>query len=127
LAYWRYHAYSLGVLLLLFAGLGWYAGFEPWVSALGLALLVLGCIDCTYLGLMITRGLGWFESVLCILTLVALTLAALAIMREHLALAVELELLLVGLAVAYRFMARSRWIAIDWMRCRPETALRRAG
>ena len=125
--YWRYNAYSLGVLLLVYAGLGAWAEFDPQVLALSVALIVLGVIVCTYLGLMITRGLGWLESVLGILTMGALTLAALAIMRENLMVAIELELLLVGLAIVYRFMAKARWLELDWMQCRFAAPARGAG
>jgi hypothetical protein len=117
-AYWRYNACSLGVLLLAFLALAvWYA-LESAVLVSGVALLVLGSVDCSYLGLMITRSLGWFESALCILTLTALTLAALAIARGNIPLAVELEVLLAGLAMVYRTLARARWTRLDWMLCR---------
>jgi hypothetical protein len=46
----------------------------------------------------------------------SLTLAAVAIMRQNVTVAVELELLLVVLAVVYRFLAQARWAALDWMR-----------
>jgi hypothetical protein len=84
----------------------------------GYILLLLGCAACTYLGLMITRGLGWFESILCVLTLGIMIMGAVATMREFFTFAVELELLLAALAVSYRHMATSRWSDLDWMRCR---------
>jgi hypothetical protein len=115
-AYWRYNACSLGVLLVLYLVLGRYFEFNGSVLVLGVALLAVGCTVFHYLGLMITRGLGWFESTLCILTMSSLTLAAVAIMRQNVTVAVELELLLVVLAVVYRFLAQARWAALDWMR-----------
>jgi hypothetical protein len=124
--FWRYNAYSLGVLVLLYIGLGLYAGFRAPVLALSIALIVLGYVTCTYLGLMITRGLGWLETTLGILTMTVLTLGAFAIVRGNLALAIELEILLAGLAFAYRLTARSRWLGLDWMQCRFETAVRGA-
>ena len=39
-AYWRYNAYALGVLLLLFVTMGTYREVAAPVLALGLALLV---------------------------------------------------------------------------------------
>ncbi|HUF74002.1 MAG TPA: hypothetical protein VMR74_14020 [Gammaproteobacteria bacterium] len=117
----------IGVLLMLFVGLGVYAEFDMSVMMHSLALIVLGSIVCTYLGLLITRGLGWFETIAGILTMAALTLAALAVVRDDFGAAIGLEVLLVGLAIVYRFMARSRWLALDWMRCRFETPARGAG
>jgi hypothetical protein len=119
LAYWRYNAWSLLVLVLIFLGMAvWHdLGFD--VVATSVALLALGTISCTYLGLTITRGLRWLESALCIATLVPLTIAALSIARGRLDVAIGLELLLVALAVAYRLLARSRWNRLDWMLCRP--------
>lgn len=126
-AFWRYNAFSVGVLLLLFIGLGLYAQFDTRVMAHSLALIVLGSIVCTYLGLLITRGLGWFESIAGVLTMTALTLAALAVSRNDFDTALALEALLGGLAVVYRLMARARWVALDWMQCRFETPARGAG
>ena len=126
-AYWRFNACSLGVLLTLFVGLGLYAEFDMSIMMHSLALIVLGSIVCTYLGLLITRGLGWFETIVGILTMTALTLAALAVVRNDFGAAIGLEALLAGLAIVYRFMARSRWLALDWMRCRFETPVRGAG
>lgn len=126
-AFWRYNGWALAVLLVLYLALAIYADLPLLLIGHGLLLLVLGCTACTYLGLMITRGLGWFESILCILTLVALVIAAVATITERFTLAGELEVLLAVLATAYRFMALSRWSALDWMRCRPEVEARSAG
>jgi len=111
----------------LYLALGVYADARPALIGHGMLLLVLGCTTCTYLGLMITRGLGWFESSLCILTLIALVIAAVATMRPAFDVTIELEILLAVLAVAYRNMAYARWSALDWMRCRPEIEARHAG
>ena len=62
-SYWQHNAYSLAVLWGVFLVLGWYHDFPGRVMLLGTALLVIGCAVFNYLGLMITRGLGWFESV----------------------------------------------------------------
>jgi hypothetical protein len=126
-AFWRYNACSAGVLLALFIALGLYAQFDMRVMAHSLALIVLGSIVCTYLGLLITRGLGWFESMAGILTMAALTLAALSVARNEFDTALALEALLGGLAIVYRLMATARWVALDWMQCRFETPARGAG
>jgi hypothetical protein len=125
-AFWRYNARSLAVLLVLYLALALYAGFSQVLIGHGLILLVLGFTVCTYLGLMITRGLGWFESSLCILTVSSLVVAAIATMRDIFTVAIEIEILLVALTIAYRYMALSRWSALDWMRCRSEIQARSA-
>lgn len=126
-AFWRYNVWSLAVLLVLYLGLAIYADVPRTLLGHGVLLLVLGCVTCTYLGLMITRGLGWFESCLCILTLLALVVAAIALVWQAFRVAIELEILLAVLAMAYRYMALARWAALDWMRCRPEVLARSAG
>lgn len=125
-AFWRYNGWSLAVLLVLYTGIAVWFGFGPETLWLGLALLVAGCAASMYLGLLITQGLGWFESTLCILTMIGLTLGAIAIMRGSAGLAVEFIVALAGFAVVYRLFARARWRRLDWVRCRQDTALRGA-
>jgi len=125
-AYWRYNAWALSVLLVIYMGLASYAGFDWEVVALSIVLIMLGGIACTYLGLMITRGLGWFEATLGILSMIVLVLAAFAILRGMFVAAVELEVVLAGLGVAYALIARRRWGALDWMQCRLDTPVRGA-
>jgi hypothetical protein len=138
-AYWRYNAWSLGCLLVIYVGLMSFAGtrggyeglvafeaFDRQAISWSLALIALGGIACTYLGLMITRGLGWFESALGILTMLALVLAAFAILRQQFLAAIELQAVLAALSVTYAYIARRRWRTIDWMQCRLEQPARRA-
>lgn len=126
-AYWRYNAWSIGVLLLIYAGLASYAGyFDRQAIVLSFALIVLGGIACTYLGLIITRGLGWFEASLGVLTMAALVLAAFAIVREQYVAAIELEAVIAMLGIAYALIARRRWQALDWMQSRLDPTLRAA-
>jgi hypothetical protein len=126
-AYWRYNAWSIGVLLLIYAGLASYAGYlDRQAIALSFSLIVLGGIACTYLGLIITRGLGWFEAALGVLTMAALVLAAFAIVREQYVAAIELEAVTAVLGIAYALIARRRWQALDWLECRIDTPLRAA-
>lgn len=125
--YWRYNAFSIGVLLAIYAGLASYAGyFGLRVITLSLVLIIVGGTACNYLGLMITRGLGWFESTLGILTMTALTLAGIAIARSQFADAVKLEALIGSLAVVYALISRRRWTTLDWMQCRTTTTARAA-
>ena len=78
-AYWRYNAYPLGVLLLLYAGIGSYLEFPTPRLAFGLPLLALGSIASLYLGLTMTRGLGWLEAALGVLTMGLPIMAAVTI------------------------------------------------
>ena len=125
-AFWRFNVCSLLVLSLLFGLIGVYSGFSAPQILHGWLLFALGCAVFTYLGLMITRGLGWFESIVCILSFSTLVIAAIATMRFEYALVVRLEIVLAVAAVVFRYVAVSRWTALDWMRCRSELALPRA-
>jgi hypothetical protein len=128
-AYWRYNAYPLGVLLLLFIGFGAYRELTTPALVLGLPLLVLGSVVSSYLGLMMTRGLGWLEIVLGIGTMILLIRAAPAAIEAdaRMALAIELELVLVALAFLFRFWAKRRWLNLDWLVCRDAALTRGAG
>jgi hypothetical protein len=117
-AYWRYNAYLLGVLLVLFLGFGSYRELSTPVLALGLALLALGSVVSVYLGLMMTRGLRWLEIVLGIVTMGLLIWTAIAAAYSRMALAIELELVLAALALAFRGWAKARWLNLDWLVCR---------
>jgi hypothetical protein len=122
-AFWRYNAPALGVLVLVFLALSVLAGFDSIEIGFGVTLLILGCTACTYLGLMITRELGWFEASLCILTMAALVIAAIGAMRGNFLVAIQLEALLLALTILFRWLAMSRWAGLDWMRCRAERHL----
>jgi hypothetical protein len=97
--------------------------------AFGVPLLALGSVASLYLGLLMTRGLHWFEAALGILTMGLLMATAVAIGDDVLnrVTVVELELTLLALAVIYRTMASARWNALDWMVCRNGPATRAAG
>lgn len=114
-AFLQFSLSSLGVLLLVFAGLALFAGLGATHIVFGVLLLAVGSITCTYLGLLVTRGLGWFESALAILTMIALTLAGIAVARGLLDVAVRMLALLVVLVVVYRILGRRRWLGLDWM------------
>jgi hypothetical protein len=123
-AFLRYNLWSLAVLLAVFIALGQYGELGLRVIALGLGLIALGAVASHYLGLMITRGLGRFESALCVLTMTAMTLAALAIARSQLTAAAEFMAVLFVLAIGFRASAKTRWLSLDWMQCRPERPAR---
>ena len=121
-AYWRHNAYSLGVLVLLLVLLGSFLNFSTTLMALGIPLLALGAAVSSYLGLMMTKGLGWLEAVLAASTMALLMAAAILAADEDVSIATTaaLEAVLVLLAVLYRSIAKSRWTRLDWMLCRDD-------
>jgi hypothetical protein len=54
------------VLLIVLVAIGTYVGLSTQLLGFGLPLLLLGSAVSTYLGLMMTRGIGWLESVLAV-------------------------------------------------------------
>lgn len=128
-AYWRYNAYPLGVLLLLFVAFGSYRELPTPVLALGVPLLVLGSVVSTQLGLMMTRGLRWLEVVLGVGTMGLLMWTSIAVVgaETRLARAIELEVLLAAAALVFRFWAKTRWQGLDWLVCRDAALTRGAG
>jgi hypothetical protein len=126
---WRHNGHVLGALVLVIVGIGLSAGFPTGLLAAGLPLLILGTVVSTYLGLMITRGLRWLETIAGVCVMVSLMALAVLVARERLDLVtiVAMEAGLALLAIALRFVARRRWMHIDWMLCRPERALAARG
>jgi hypothetical protein len=122
LSFWRHNSCVLATLMVLMLLIGRYANLPASLLAMGLPLLILGTTASTYLGLMVTRGLGWMESTLGVSLMVMLmTIAVLAASsRVEPRFVVTLELLLAVAALALRFIARARWAGIDWSQCRPE-------
>jgi hypothetical protein len=96
------------------------------VLALGLLLLALGSVVSLYLGLLMTRGLGWLETVLGIGTMGMLiaTAASIGLKAPDLLTASVLEGVLAALALLYRTMARARWDVLDWRVCRNDLSAR---
>jgi hypothetical protein len=128
-SFWRHNCVVLGVLLLLMVGIGSYAGYPTSLLAAGLPLLILGTALSTYLGLMITRGLRWPEA--CLGILIMLTLMSVPLLLEgqqaNVETVVVIEILLAGLVLFLRTLARKRWGVIDWMACRPSRSLTARG
>jgi len=127
-SFWRHNSYVLGVLILLMVAIGSYNALPVSLLAAGLPLLALGTILSTYLGLMVTRGLRAPEATLAIVVMLALMAVAVLAARSEgqpgdLVAVVVLEALLAVLAVVFRGVARKRWLAIDWMLCRPDRGL----
>lgn len=128
-SYWRHNGIVLGSLLLFMIAIGLYAKFPATFLAAGLPLLVLGTLLSTYNGLMITRGLRWFEATLgCALMCGVMLVAMLAARRKiEVSTVVGLEVLLAALVLVLRAEARRRWLQIDWTLCRPDRALTARG
>ena len=118
-SFWRHNGYVLGALLLLMVGVGTYAELPTTTMATGMPLLILATLLSTYLGLMITRGVGWFEAVLAIGVMLALLAVAVLIAREsaNVGVVLALEGFLAVLTVVLRRMAHRRWLTIDWLMC----------
>jgi hypothetical protein len=124
-SFWRHNNYVLGILLILMVGIGSYANLPVMLLATGVPLLILGTILSTYLGLMITRGLRWSETLLAVAVMLALMAVAVLAARnsDDMLIVIILEAALALVALILRFVARARWARIDWMQCRTERAL----
>jgi hypothetical protein len=123
-AFWRYNLHALAAILILLVGISRYYDLPSQLSLLGLPLLVLSTTASTYLGLMMTRGLGWLEAVLGALTMAVLMAASGFIVNGNVEVVVALEAAGAILTVAFRHAARQRWTGVDWMLCRPELGVR---
>ena len=71
----------------------------------------------TYLGLMMTRGIGWLESALAVGTMLLLMSTAVYAADPIAAVVtvVALETLLGALALLFRYVTQRRWNDLDWM------------
>lgn len=122
-SYCRHNGLAVAVQLALLLVGGWIVGMPARMLLLAAPLVLLGALTSTYLGMMMTRGLDWFEATLGVLTMVALGLTALAVTNVATsgeidrADALLLELVLVVLAATYRTLAKRRWSQLDWMLC----------
>lgn len=125
-AFWRYNCYTLGALLLLLVALGEWLGVSTRVLAFGMGLLALGTALTTYIGLIVTARIGWRDAVLAVVVMLALLWTAVyaASPSTPTTTLVAYELGLVALVLIVREIARRRWSRLDWMLCRPDTAIR---
>ena len=130
-SFWRHNNYVLGILLVLMIVIGSYAHLAIILLAVGLPLLILGTTVSTYLGLMLTHGLRWQETVLAIAVMLVLLAVAVLAARSKgdsaIAIIVALEVGLAGVALVLRRVTRSRWSRLDWMQCRPDRGLTARG
>jgi hypothetical protein len=127
-AYWWHSAYGLAALSVCHVVLGGYTGLSPAAIALGLLTLALGTIACMYLGLTMTRGVGWRAAVTTVgtMTLLMTTASRAADPAASAFTVAALEMALLGLAVVFRRVAASRWTSLDWSLCRADTEARPA-
>jgi hypothetical protein len=125
-AYWRHNAYALGVLSLLLVAIGSYMRLPTRLLAFGLPILALGTLTSTYLGLMMTRGIGWRETVVAVAAMALLMATAVTVTDDTVRTStiVVLEAVLLVLAAAFRYIAKRRWSGLDWTLCRPELTVR---
>jgi len=125
-AFWRYNSYPLGVLLVMLVAVGTYFYLPTLMLVFGMGLLMLGSALSTYLGLMVTRRLGWVDAALAIAVMLALMLVAVyaSAPSTPAAKVAALEALLVVIALVFRDVARRRWTNLDWMLCRADAHVR---
>jgi ABC-type Na+ transport system ATPase subunit NatA len=121
-AFWKHNSFALVLLLVLLVAVVRYYELPRRVIPLGIPLLVLGMVLSTYLGLMMTKGLRWFESTLAIAVILALMGVAVLAADEasNMRTVVALEVMFALSAITLRFVARHRWHHIDWMLCRAD-------
>jgi hypothetical protein len=125
-AFWRYNCYTLGVLLLLLVAIGDSLALPTRVLAFGMGLLALGTTLSTYIGLIVTARVGWRDAALAVIVMLALMRTAVLVSwpTTPTATIVAYEIGLAALALLVRELARRRWSRLDWMLCRPDTAVR---
>ena len=130
-SFWRFNCYTLGVLLLLLVGIGDSLAIPTRVLAFGMGLLALGSALSTYIGLMVTARIGWADTVLAVVAMLALMATAIyassPVTATPTTTIVAFEAGVAALAVIIREIARRRWSRLDWMLCRPDTQVRAAG
>lgn len=127
-AFWRRNCYTLGVLLVTMAAVGVYFELPNRALAFGIVLLGLATAVSTYLGLVVTRAIGWGVATLAVGGMLLLFMASINATdpRASMATIMLLNFTLAALAVALRSIAKRRWHDIDWMLARPETAVHAA-
>jgi hypothetical protein len=120
--FWLHNSISrLAVLLILMIGVGIYKSLPVNVITFGVLILALGTTISTYLGLTITRTLGWSESVMTIATMALLMSAVYFVAWKEADVRIVgslLSALVVAVAIL-RQVAKRRWWELDWMQCKP--------
>jgi hypothetical protein len=117
--HWRQNAYCLGSLIVLLIAIGNYMEFSTTLLATGIPLLVVGCATGTYLGFMMTRGIGWLDGFCAGATMTALLILAFRATNLSAAALACVYFGFVGLTFVFRALARKRWAQLDWIECQP--------
>jgi hypothetical protein len=116
--HWRQNAYCVSVLLVLLVAIGSYLGFRTNLLAIGIPLLLVGAAVGTYLGLMMTRGIGWLDAICAVGTMLLMLVIALYAVDMPTAVIIGLDAAVIGLSIAFRTVAQKRWKRLDWVLCR---------
>jgi hypothetical protein len=121
--HWRQNAYCVSVLLVLLVAIGSYLGFRTNLLAIGIPLLSVGAAVGTYLGLMMTRGIGWLDAMCAAGTMLLMLVIALYGVDMPTAVLIGLDAAVIGLSIAFRTVAQRRWKQLDWVLCRAPARL----
>jgi hypothetical protein len=117
--HWRQNSYCLSSLIILLVAIGSYLEFPTGLLAAGIPLLFLGCATGTYLGLMMTRSVGWLDASYAAATMIVLLVVALRATDLPLPMLAFIYVGLGCVALAYRALAQKRWALLDWIECHP--------
>jgi hypothetical protein len=117
----RHDGIVLLLLLLIMGLIGARQDFSRPLLVLGLPLVVLGTLASTYLGLSLTRGLRWGESLIGIALMITLMSVPLMLGASQVngPLVIAVEIGVAVLAAILRSLAARRWADMDWTQCRP--------
>jgi hypothetical protein len=116
--HWRQNAYCVSVLEVLLVAIGSYLGFRTKLLAIGIPLLLAGAAVGTYLGLMMTRGIGWLDAMCAAGTMLLMLAIALYAVDMPITVLIGLGAAVIGLSIAFRTLAQRRWRQLDWVLCR---------
>jgi len=116
--HWKQNAYCASVLIVLLVTIGSYLGFRTNLLAIGIPLLLAGAAVGTYLGLMMTRGIGWLDAGCAVGTMLLMLAIALYAVDMPLTVLIGLGAAIIGLSIAFRTLAQRRWRQLDWVLCR---------
>jgi hypothetical protein len=125
-AYWRLNGRAAALLTVVVVAAGVGRGLEARALVVGVVLLLSSTVVSTYLGLMMTKSIGWRETSLGVATMALLIATSIVSADSSIApyVVASFAAALVGLAIGFRRAAQRRWIALDWMLCRPEVGTR---
>jgi hypothetical protein len=111
---------------MLLVALGVYRDLPARMLGAGIVTFALGLLACLYLGLMMTRGMGWRETLAAVGTMAFIMTTAVQVADGYTSTTtiVILEGTLLAVAATLRLIAKRRWNALDWLLCRAEQTAR---